>query len=51
MLTADDMKYIRQRTGGSMNRQGKTLNRMYDEKGTKGRKMTISPGITFIRAR
>lgn len=51
MLTIDDKRAIYRRTSGSMNRQGKTFQRMYDEKGTKGRKMTIAPGIVLIRAR
>lgn len=51
MLTKDDQRMIRRRTSGSMNRQGRMLDRMYDDRGTKGRKMTIAPGIVFIKAK
>jgi hypothetical protein len=51
MITRDDSRVIYRRTSGKMNRQGRMLDRMYDERGVKGRKMTIAPGIVFIKAK
>ena len=54
MITAiqkDDRRFIQKRTCGSMNRQGRSFDRMYIEKGNKGRRITIAPGIVFVRAK
>lgn len=51
MLTRDDNRLIHKRTCGNMNRQGRMLDRMYESRGVKGRKMTIAPGIIFIKAK
>jgi hypothetical protein len=50
-LTRQDNQYIRSRTNGKLNRQGRMLSRLWDETGRKRRKMTIAPGIVFIRAK
>lgn len=51
-LTTDDKRYIqRSRTKSVWRSAHERFDRMYDEKNNKGRKITIAPGIVFIRAK